>query len=48
VEIFSQRAERNFRPGSAVENQRPPVGYLRQVGTRCVHLADYNQRTAPC
>ena len=48
AEIFSERAERNLRPGSAVENQRAPIGYLRQVGARCIHLADYNERTALC
>ena len=44
MKIFSQRSERNFRPGAAVENQRAAVGQFRQVGTRCVHIADYSER----
>ncbi len=47
VKIFSQRGQRNFRPSSAVENQRAALGNFRQNRTRRVHIADYSERTAP-
>ena len=45
VKIFSQCSERNFRPGTSVENQRAAVGQFRQIGTGSVHVADYSDGT---
>jgi len=47
VKIVSQRGQRNFRPGPAVENQRAALGHFRQIGTRRVHIVDYSERTGP-
>ncbi len=46
VKILSERSQRNFRPSPAVENQRAALRYFRQIGTRCVHVADYSDRTS--
>jgi hypothetical protein len=46
MKIFSERPQRNFRPGPTVENQGAAVGHIRQFSTRRVHLADYSERTA--
>ena len=44
VKILTQRGQRNFCPGSPVQDQRPAIGHLRQIKPWSIHITDYSDR----